>query len=212
MWKINGEKGREKNCATAEIQVKKKRERENRSTLSKKIYNESYIFTRLFPDIIIYPFILSLSLSYFFYTSIFKKNVEYNYYFPNVSTIETQCETASQRWEWFQLFKPGMKCSKVPRPLSLFFTEIENFFFKKGEKNDGKFSRSSWPFNQIRWNSNITKNRWLNIRNVFSEGAREGSMGDHGLWGWPLDSIRISDYAFNFGRKRRYRVGINSSG
>lgn len=97
MWKINGEKGREKNCATAEIQVKKKRERENRSTLSKKIYNESYIFTRLFPDIIIYPFILSLSLSYFFYTSIFKKNVEYNYYFPNVSTIETQCETASQR-------------------------------------------------------------------------------------------------------------------
>lgn len=127
MWKINGEKGREKNCATAEIQVKKKRERENRSTLSKKIYNESYIFTRLFPDIIIYPFILSLSLSYFFYTSIFKKNVEYNYYFPNVSTIETQCETASQRWEWFQLFKPGTKCSKVPRPLSLFFTEIENF-------------------------------------------------------------------------------------
>ena len=24
MWKINGEKGREKNCTTAEIQVKKK--------------------------------------------------------------------------------------------------------------------------------------------------------------------------------------------
>lgn len=187
MWKINGEKGREKNCATAEIQVKKKkREGENRSTLSKKIYNESYIFTCLFPGVIIYPFILSLSLSYFFYTtSTFEKNLQYNYYFPNVSTIETQCETASQRWEWFQLFKPGTKCSKVPRPLSLFFTEIEIFFLKKGEKNDGKFSRSSWPFNQIRWNSNITKNRWLNIRNVFSEGAREGSMGDHGLWGWP---------------------------
>lgn len=42
----------------------------------------------------LYPLFLSLSLLLFLAQQArSKSNLQYNYYFPNVSTIETQCET-----------------------------------------------------------------------------------------------------------------------
>lgn len=41
----------------------------------------------------LYPLFFSLSLLLFLAQARSKSNLQYNYYFPNVSTIETQCET-----------------------------------------------------------------------------------------------------------------------
>lgn len=91
--KSTGKKGEEKIASPRKFKLRKKREGKK---ISKKIYNETYIFTCLFPDVIIYPFILSFSLSLLLFLAQqarSKSNLQYNYYFPNVSTIETQCET-----------------------------------------------------------------------------------------------------------------------
>lgn len=58
--KSTGKKGEEKIASPRKFKLRKKREGKK---ISKKIYNETYIFTCLFPDVIIYPFIHSFSLS-----------------------------------------------------------------------------------------------------------------------------------------------------
>ena len=135
MWKINGEKGIEKNCAPAEIQVKKKRERENRSTLSKKIYNESYIFTCLFPGVIIYPFILSLSLSLTFSTQAYSKRMwNIIIIFPTFQRLKLSVKLLLNVENGFNYLNQARNARRCLDHYRYFSLKLKIFFSRRGKK------------------------------------------------------------------------------